>query len=351
MTSVANHSITLLKSHRLRWLFVICLPVFISACSPKDSLQQLSGSAMGTQWNISFLADNIPVDSAFIEQGVTRLLEEIEDSMSTYRPQSELSRFNALEPDRWITVSARLMQVLVAAQEVAERSSGAYDSTVGPLVELWGFGPAARRNTPPTAEEVAGLKSTTGYQFLQIDPAQSRVMKSAPVQVDLSAIAKGYAADVVAEWLLGNQIDRFLVEIGGEMRLSGHSPRGDNWRVAVEQPQAGVRAVATTLSVTDRAVATSGDYRNFFEYQGQRYSHTLDPRTGYPVTHGLVSVTVIAEQAMLADAWATALLVLGPDAGMGLAESEGLAAYFMVEQGDGFEVQISTAMLPFANRN
>jgi thiamine biosynthesis lipoprotein len=289
---------------------------------------------MGTSWHATIVtADDTPEDEVLLT-GIEAVLEQINVSMSTYRADSEISRFNAMPTDQWIPVSADFYAVLSTAVAVGFQSHGAYDVTVGPLVDLWGFGPNGLIDAPPADDTVTDVLELVGQDHLRVDGESQQVLKRSPVELDFSSIAKGYAVDAIARWLTAQGQDRYLVEVGGEMRLSGLSARGDPWRVAIERPDSGGREVLQAVSVTDVAVATSGDYRNFFELQGQRFSHSIDPRKGYPVAHDLVSVTVIDTSAALADAWATALIVLGYEEGMAVAQEQGLAVYFIQRRDD-----------------
>jgi thiamine biosynthesis lipoprotein len=267
--------------------------------------------------------------------------------MSTYRYDSEISRFNRAPVDTWFAVSGEFYSVLSAALAVGRDSAGAYDVTVAPLVDLWGFGPSMGAAELPGNEAINALLPLVGQQQLRLDGEALRIRKPVALTLDFSSIAKGFAVDQVANWLLSQGIDRFLLEVGGEMRMSGLSHRGDPWHVAVEQPDSATRDVAAALSVSDRAVATSGSYRNYFEMDGRRYSHSIDPRTGRPVIHDLVSVTVIHNSAMMADAWATALTVLGADQAMAVAREQGLAVYFMRRNEMGLQHSHTTEFVPF----
>ena len=302
---------------------------------------------MGTTWHVSYIAPrDVPAPPA-LQGGIQDILDEVEQSMSTYRSDSEISRFNELPEDTWFDVSPGFYSVLSTALAVGRQSEGAYDVTVGPLVDLWGFGPSPALQMPPGKDAVEALLDQVGQDKLRLDGKRGAVSKLVPLSVDLSSIAKGHAVDRVANWLMAQGVARFLVEVGGEMRLSGLSHRGDNWHIAIEKPDSGGRTVAAAISVTDVAVATSGDYRNFFEMDGRRYSHSIDPRTGYPVAHDLVSVTVIHPSAMLADAWATALIVLGADRAEKVAQVQGLAVYFIRRQGDGYQTSQTAAFAPY----
>ena len=309
----------------------------LAACSGETTPTQLAGPTMGTTWHVSYIATATAPDIEVVQQGIEAQLEQVNRSMSTYRPDSEISRFNALDAGVWSSASPEFLVVLSTALDIGQRSEGAYDVTVAPLVDLWGFGPAGSVDVPPTPQEITQVMAQIGLQAIQLDSERRSVKKDKPLSLDFSSLAKGYAVDLVAQWLLAQGIDRFMVEVGGEMRLSGLSGRGDGWRIAIEQPDISGRTIATTVSMSDTALATSGDYRNYFESNGRRYSHSIDPRTGYPVEHDLVSVTVAHPSCMVADAWATALTVLGAERAMAVAQEQGLAVYFMRRVNDGFE--------------
>jgi thiamine biosynthesis lipoprotein len=223
------------------------------------------------------------------------------------------------------------------------QSDGAYDVTIGPLIDLWGFGPGGSVTVPPTDDAVTDVLERVGQDELRLDGDGQRLLKRSAVELDFSSIAKGFGVDRVAQWLDAHGLRRYLVEVGGEMRLSGMSGRGDPWRIAIEQPETMGRSVGQAIRVSDTGLATSGDYRNFFEVDGQRFSHSIDPRRGYPVAHDLVSVTVLHPSAMIADGWATALIVLGHEDAMTVALQQGLAVYFIRRQEEGFSISHTPA--------
>lgn len=296
---------------------------------------------MGTTWHITYTGGPRP---EAINTAVEAVLDSVNASMSTYRPTSEISRFNRTPVGQAVALSPGFAEVLQAAFEVGSRSGGAYDVTVGPLVDLWGFGAGSDADwSLPAPGQVAETMGRVGQDALEWNPSRGTLVRRAPVTLDFSSIAKGYGVDRVAGVLQAAGVDDYLVEVGGEMRVAGLSPRGDAWRIAVETPVAGQRGVAEALAVTDIAVATSGDYRNFVEVEGQRYSHTLDPRTGYPVTHDLVSVTVLHERCMMADAWATALSVVGAEEALRLASGNDLAVFLITRDGDDLQRHVSPA--------
>ena len=291
------------------------------------------------------------LDPAALQAAVQRRLDRVEERMSHYRPDSELSRFNGAQSTAPQPMSGETLGVLAEALAVSRASGGAFDVTVGPLVDAWGFGPAGRAPAAPDEAALAALRTRVGSELLEIDAAASTLRKRrAEVVVDLSAIAKGYAVDAVASLLADLGVRNYLVEIGGELRAAGANEEGAPWRVAIERPAPGAPAAQRIVPLTDAALATSGDYRNFYDLDGARVSHMLDPRTGRPVTHGLRSVSVIAERCSLADARSTALAVLGPDAGYTLAAEQGWAALFVTDDGTGRLVERETPAFAAAVR-
>ena len=331
------------RSHRPRWLFFAAL-VLLAGCGGAEPLR-LEGRTMGTGWHLTLPAGS-PEPQA-LRAAVEQELEAINDSMSTWREDSEISRWNRLPAGEAMVVSAPFATVLEAALAIGRRSGGAYDVTVGPLVTLWGFGAGEARERVPPPAALAAARERVGQGRLRWRPRERRLGKAGSVELDLSSIAKGFAVDRVAALLAARGHRDYLVEIGGEMRVAGQSPRGDAWQVAIERPGAGPRAVARGLSLGDAAVATSGDYRNFFTVDGRRYSHMIDPRSGEPVTHDVVSVTVIHERCLLADGWATALAVLGRTEALRLADERGLAVYLLAREGDRLVEYSSPAFAPY----
>lgn len=313
------------------------------------AFERLSGSTMGTTYHVTVVAgaENQPLsfDAEALKRGLDRELAQINQQMSTYIADSELMRLNRVPVGEWQSVSEPLAAVLAISREVSERSGGAFDITVGPLVNLWGFGPEAEPEEIPKEAEIQALRERVGYRKLALDERSAK--RLADIQLDLSAVAKGYGVDHIARWLETQGFENYMVEIGGEVYLSGVSPRGDAWRIGVEQPTLLQEGGRMALVLTDIGMATSGDYRNYYERDGIRYSHTIDPRTGRPIVHKLVSVTVLAETTAEADAWATAFNVLGPDAGMALAEREKLAVYMIVKADEGYEDRFSSAFEPY----
>ena len=291
------------------------------------------------------------LDQAAVEAEVQGVLERIEDRMSHYRPESELSRFNRADTTEPQPMSRETLGVVADALSVSRASGGGFDVTVGPLVDAWGFGSPGRAPEAPDQASLAALRARVGADLLEVDLVASTLRKRrVNVTVDLSAIAKGYAVDAVATLLAERGFGDYLVEIGGELRAGGTNELGEPWRVAIERPAPGLATAQRIVPLTDAALATSGDYRNFYDLDGARVSHTIDPRTGRPVTHGLRAVSVIAERCSLADARSTALNVLGPEEGYALAVAQDWAALFVTDDGTGRLVERETAAFTAALR-
>ena len=297
---------------------------------------------MGTMYRVKMAQLPRGISQNQIHDKIKTKLAHLNALMSTYSPDSEVSRFNRLTGDGWFNVAPETVRVVAKALEISRRTSGAFDVTVGPLVELWGFGPSPADRMVPSEENIEKRRAFTGYKFLQARNSPPAIRKlNRHIRIDLSAIAKGFAVDQVASLLEEAGIEDYMIEIGGEVRTRGTRPNGQPWTIGVQLPLTDAGTLQQTLPLGDRAMATSGDYRNFFEQDGKRYSHLIDPRTGRPVTHHLASVSVVAETCMEADAWATALMVLGPDAGLQFATDHNLAALFQVRNRDGFTSRAS----------
>jgi thiamine biosynthesis lipoprotein len=306
---------------------------------------------MGTTYHIKFVGDAESIDLERLHADVERILADIDRQMSTYRDDSELSRFNRAKAGEWFAVSRATAEVVAAAQEISEKTDGAMDVTVGPLVRLWHFGPsksakggAKQEFVPPTDESLAAAQESVGYGKLhaRLDPPALRKDVDG-LGVDLSSIAPGYAIDELTELLASRGITNGMVELGGEVRVMGVREDGKPWRVAIERPNDGGRMMQAAVPLDDAAIATAGDYRKFFEYGGRRYSHIIDPASGKPVDHTLASVTVVADTCIESDGWDTPLLVLGPQKGFECAEKNGVAALFISRGEWGPEVRETSA--------
>lgn len=294
---------------------------------------------MGTRYSAVFFAA-AGVDESAIGTALFAAADKVDRQMSTWKPDSDLSRLNAMPAQEWVTVPEELMDVLETALRVGVQSNGAFDIGVGDLVNAWGFGPAG---PAPDESRASALKSQMRRpvcDVLEIDHVQKRVRKRSPVALDLSGIAKGYGVDALARCLDSFGITRYLVGIDGEMRAKGCKPDGQAWAVAIEKPVPGVREVMGVMELTDAAIATSGNYRHWVDVGGKRHGHSMSPVTRQPACNRLAAVTVVMSTCMLADAWATALLVLGESAGVELAQARGMDALFVLRDGDDFR-QIS----------
>ncbi|WP_379910871.1 FAD:protein FMN transferase [Marinobacterium aestuariivivens] len=318
----------------------------LGGCDSKPQVLSHSGPTMGTSFTVKWVS----ADAGSLER-IAPLLEQslaaVNQSMSTYIEDSELSRFNRQPAGYSTEVSDGLFEVLSLSQQLSKSSDGAFDVTVGPLVNLWGFGPDGRVTHAPSDEKIEQIRERVGFRKLHLDADRHRVGKAAALYVDLSAIAKGYGVDELARVLEGEGIDSYLVEVGGELRARGQKPDGSPWRIAIESPVSSGRDVQRIIEVHEIGVATSGDYRNYFEENGVRFSHTIDPATGRPIRHKLASVTVLSPTCAEADGMATLLTVLGDERGYQYAVDNGVAAFFIVKSEQGFVERMTPAFEPY----
>lgn len=328
----------------LTWMFaLVCFPTGCGNPS-RQSMPSFHGETMGTTYNIvvADLPDDHPVED--IRTGIDEVLLTVNQQMSNWIDDSEISRFNQSESTDWFDVSPETAFVISESIRISQETGGAFDVTVAPLIDLWGFGPPGRDVEPPNDQQLADLAEVIGSDKLSTRENLPAIKKDDPgVSVNLSAIAKGYGVDAVADYLETQGIENYLVEIGGEIRVAGKKLDGTLWRVGIERPESGQRSLQTKVELTDLAMATSGDYRNFIEQDGRRYSHTIDPRTLKPVTHALASVSVLAETCLEADALATSLMVMGPETGYNWAEQRGLPILMLIHEADGFSERSTTA--------
>lgn len=307
-----------MNRYQSRIYLIILFSIFWSGCHIKKEIQ-FNGKTMGTTYHIkvvSFLCSN----HNELHDKLKECLSTIENQMSTYRKESDLSRFNRMAGGERIKVSDSLIAVILEAQKIYHLTDGAWDGTINPIVNEWGFGGERRSPKIPENAVIASLLAKIGFHHIQIEDNNYLVKKKDGVTLDLASIAKGYAVDQAAKLIRKYKINDFLVEIGGEIYSSGVRPDGKQWKVGINIPHknAGLRQVYTTLSITNQAMATSGDYRIFFEANGKIYSHVIDPKTGYPVSNGIASVSIIAPSCTFADGLATAIMVMGHEKGLGL---------------------------------
>lgn len=326
-----------------RRTFITLLAASSLAACARPAHATIRGLTMGTSYTVELAT---PIDDALR----TRLADLIEVelaainlAMSTYDPRSELSQFNSREDLHWAPASQGLLQVLDSASRISASSQGAFDVTVGPLVDLWGFGPQYGLRRVPDDEVIERVRESVGYRHVQIDPSAGAIRKRhGRTQIDLSAIAKGYGVDRVAMILDREGVRDYLVEIGGELRAKG-TAMGRPWQVGIERPVEGRHVVGEIVALENRAIATSGTSENFFEQDGHHYPHIIDPKTGRPVECPPLAVSVVADTTMEADAWATAMVVLGTERGYALAQARGLPVLFVTASGPTFDVRVTDA--------
>jgi thiamine biosynthesis lipoprotein len=323
----------------LKWPAALLLAfLFLVGCSENKQNSEIvsfSGVTMGTTFSVKWI-DVDDASVAAIRKEVTGVLANVNQAMSTYIADSELSLFNQLPASSEVNISDSLFFVLSLAQSISRKTEGAFDITVGPLVNLWGFGPDGRIIKAPLESDVVRLQQSTGFEKLVLSNASQKALKKTDLYVDLSAIAKGYGVDVLARIMEKHNIHNYLVEIGGELRAKGHKFNNQDWKIAIESPVNGDRKVQKILSISDTGIATSGDYRNYFEEGGIRYSHTINPETGKPIKHKLASVTVLMPTCAEADAMATACMVMGEERAYEFAVKHNIDAFFIVKSNQDF---------------
>lgn len=303
----------------------------------KRVLVTLRGLSMGGQYKVRAIVD---ADSDFevLNANIKQTLDIVENQMSIFKPDSALVQFNRYPMDKWFSLPPGTADNFEIALEIGRLSDGALDITLAPLIELWGFGKNGQTDCVPHADQLTAMQMLVGHRHLKFDKAGRRILKTANCQVSLNAIAKGYAVDLVNEFLKSQNIVDFMVEVAGEVVTSGRKPDGAKWRLAIEMPLSGVTENQQIVELSDMAIATSGDYRKYFEQDGVRFSHVIDPKTLRPIEHRLASVTVVEPQSARADALATAILVMGEVDGLQFAMQHKLAVHFIIKRGDGFEV-------------
>lgn len=325
--------------------FLLVLLFCLAGCGSEQTKHHFSGLTMGTVYGVTLVGADVDAVER-LEREVAERLVHINDIFSTYIPDSELNRLNRHPLGEPLKVSDELFEVLAMSMDIFRRSQGGFDPTVMPLVNLWGFGPEPSEDQVPPAARIEATMSSIGMDGLKLDAEHRSATRIRDITIDLSAIAKGYGVDLLATLVERHDIRNYMIDIGGELRVGGHNQHGTEWRIAVESVDA-PGDLTTIVALSNRAVATSGDYRNFFEQDGQRFSHTIDPRTGYPVDHELASVTVIAENAALADGWATAFMVAGAEQALIIADREDIAVYLLVKVPEGFEARHNSAFASY----
>lgn len=341
----------LFNIHNHLRVIVLLSGLFVSACdnTKKDNRVVLNGFTMGTTYSVQLVEIPGSKSADIISVDIKNILNDINLAMSTWRDDSELSLLNKKRAGEWIPVSPDLLYVLDLAQKVGKKTQGAFDMTLDPLIELWGFSSNKEITSVPGDSAIRRSLQLVGYQYLIIDTKRQRIKKVKPIRINLSAIAKGYAVDKIADYLDKQGIASYLVEVGGELRLKGTRQGNIPWKVAVEEPIVGQRKASLVLHLKDMAVATSGDYRNYYEVNGKHYSHTIDPQTGYPVTHNLASVTVLEKNTAYADALATAIMVMGPEKGYVFCMENEIPAYFIIKNHDKLTYRYTSFIKDYFN--
>jgi thiamine biosynthesis lipoprotein len=327
---------------------LLALSLLLTACTRPPELIELSGPAQGTTYSIKIVDPPRGVDRPSLQSAVDDVLANIDRQMSGYRADSELSRFNRSSSTDWFEVSPDVVKVVTAAVQVSDLSQGALDITIAPLVNLWGMGAAGELRDVPDAQRISQALENVGYRKLAFRSDPAALRKELPqLTVDLNAVAPGYTVDLIAGRFAALGVTNFMIDVGGEVRARGRNARNERWRIAVERPVDDEPEPYAILKLDDVAVTTSGEYRHYVMRNGRRYSHTIDPRTGRPVEHQLASVVVIMPTAVEADAWTTALNVLGEEAGYELAQRQQVPAMFIVANGAGFEHRMTAGFERF----
>nr|WP_256576994.1 FAD:protein FMN transferase [Pseudomonas sp. Irchel s3b6] len=319
----------------------LVLFVALSGCGAGDSMESFGGPTMGSTYSIKYARHAGLPAPADVQVEVEKILAEVDRQMSTYRSDSDIERFNALPANRCQPMPVPILELVRVGEDLSVQSEGSFDLTVEPLLNLWGFGPQAREEKVPTAEALAEARQRVGHGHLRIDGDQ--LCKDAAVEVDFNSIAAGYAVDRIAAQLEAAGIHSYLAEVTGELKAVGKKLDGSPWRIALEEPRDDRQVAERIIAIDGYGVSTSGDYRNYFEQDGRRYSHTFDARTGRPVLHDLASVTVIHPQALMADGLSTLLLILGPERGRDYAQRSQIAAFFVMRTDTGFVTSTSQA--------
>ena len=327
-------------------LLALAASLLLAGCATPLPETLLTGETMGSAWTVK-IAGVLPRPAADLQSGAQARFEAVNQALSTYRANSALSRFNDEASGGWVNIDPELAAVLRYALTLAARSDGAYDVTVGPLVNLWGFGPDPATNRVPDAAAIEAARARVGWRKVQVDATADRARKQPGMRIDLSSLGKGRGVDRVAEYLDAQGVTNYLIDLSGKLRARGRNPRGDAWQVAVEQPAAddpsgAPRIVPAVVALHDRSIATAGDYRRFFESGGRHYSHIIDPRTGSPVEHATLSATALGATCMEADALATMFMVMDPDAALRVAESGNVPALLISREGGGFRLHSSS---------
>lgn len=324
-----------------RWSGLVVLAGVLSGCGNGDSLERFEGPTMGSRYSIQYVRHSSTPGPKAVQAEVENILAEVDRQFSTYRGDSDTVRFNALPAGRCQVMPDPVLELVRVGEQLSSQSEGSFDLTVEPLLNLWGFGPQAREEKVPSTEALAEVQQRVGYTHLRIDGDQ--LCKDAAVEVDFNSIAAGYAVDTIAAKLEEQGIHNYLAEVTGELKAAGRKLDGSPWHIALEEPRHDQQVAQKIIAVDGYGVSTSGDYRNYFQQNGRRYSHTFDARAGAPVLHTLASVTVIHPSALMADGLSTLLLILGPERGWDYAETHDIGAFFVIRADTGFVTRTNQA--------
>ena len=330
-----------MRSAVLQPVIAVALAAALTGCLHSERIEEFGGPTMGSTYSIKYVRSEGVAPQAELKAATEAILAEIDLQMSTYRDDSLIEQFNRAPAGTCQAMPKGVLDLVRAGDRLHQESQGYFDLTLEPLLDLWGFGPKGQGEAVPDAERLAEVRQRVGQQHLKIDGEQ--LCKDADVQVDFNSIAAGYAVDLIVARLGELGVTSYLVEATGELKAAGFKPDGSHWRIGLEAPRDDQRVAQRILQLDGYGISTSGDYRNYFEENGQRYSHTLDPLSGKPVNHKLAAVTVADPSTLRADGLSTLLMVLGPDAGMAFAERNGIAAFFVTREGEGFVAQGTTA--------
>ncbi len=325
----------------LRPVIAASLLAALTGCWFSAHVEEFGGPTMGSTYSIKYVRNQNSPSPDLLKREADAILAEIDKQMSTYRDDSFIEQFNQAPAGSCQSMPAPVLALIEEGRVLNAQSQGAFDLTLEPLLNLWGFGPKARAEKVPTPEQLSAARERIGMQHVR--QVGEQLCKDVDVQVDFNSIAAGYAVDRVVQRLVELGVDSYLVEITGELKAAGKKPDGQHWRIGLEAPQEGERVAQRVLALDGYGVSTSGDYRNYFEENGQRYSHTLDPLTGAPITHKLAAVTVVDKSTLRADGLSTVLMVMGTEPGLAFAEHMGIAAFFVTREGDAFVTQTTQA--------
>lgn len=325
----------------LRPVIAVSLLTALTGCWFSERVEEFGGPTMGSTYTVKYVRSKDSPSLELLKRETDAILAEVDQQMSTYRDDSAIEQFNQAPAGTCQAMPAGVLELVEAGRVLHEQSAGAFDLTLEPLLNLWGFGPKARAEKVPTAEQLAAARAQVGMQHLRREGEQ--LCKDVDVQVDFNSIAAGYAVDKIVQRFAELGVTSYMVEATGELKAAGKKPDGQPWRIGLEAPQDGQRVTQRVLAVDGYGISTSGDYRNYFEEDGQRYSHTLDPLTGAPITHTLAAVTVVDKSTLRADGLSTVLMVMGAERGLAFAERMGIAAFFVTREGDAFVTQTTQA--------